>query len=44
MNVYLLNKKSRNVQVKWKSYVVGEKVVNKEKVYEILDRFLVIER
>lgn len=44
LDTYLQNKKQRDVQVIFKSFVVGEKQVKGEKIYEIVDRFLVIER
>ena len=44
LDTYLQNKKQKDVQVFFRSFVVGEKSVKGEKVFEIVDRFLVVER
>ena len=44
LNEYLKDKHLKNVDVKYQSAVVGERTNAKlERVYEIVDRFLVLE-
>lgn len=44
LNEYLADKKSKNVQIIFKSYVVGEtKSMGGKTTYTMVDRFLVLE-
>lgn len=44
LDTYLLNKKAKDVEVVWKSWIAGEHKEGKATLYDMVDRFFVLER